>query len=143
VSQCHGNSPRITKYSKILNGKLKARAGNFLFKCQNEFSKGRSCINPLFSMKLLTEKRREINLERYIAFLDYVKAFDRVKRDKLFEILQSKHIPNILLKSIIYIYSGNNVRVKINNQLSEEHTISHKVGQSCPLSPTLFNIYIN
>ena len=28
-------------------------------------------------------------------------------------------------------------------QLSEEHTINHRVGQGCPLSPTLFNIYIH
>jgi len=52
-------------------------------------------------MKLIIEKRREFNLESHFAFLDYVKAFDRVKRDKLFEILQSKHIPNVLLKSTI------------------------------------------
>jgi hypothetical protein len=84
-------------------------------------------------MKLLTEKKkRKFNLERYFAFLDYVKAFDRVKRDNLFEILQSKHIPNVLLKSIIQIYSGNNIAVKINNQLSEEHTINHRVRQGCP-----------
>ena len=100
VSQRHGNSPGITKHSKILNVKLKAWAENFLFKCQNEFWKGRSYINPLFSMKLIIEKRREFNLESHFAFLDYVKAFDRVKRDK-FEILQSKHIPNVLLKSTI------------------------------------------
>ena len=36
-----------------------------------------------------------------------VKAFDRVKRDKLFEILQRKNIPNLLLKHVIEIYSGN------------------------------------
>jgi hypothetical protein len=35
---------------------------------------------PWFSMKLLIEKRREFNLETHLAFLDYVKAFDEVKR---------------------------------------------------------------
>ena len=39
--------------------------------------------------------------------IDCVKAFDRVKRDKLFEILQSKNIPNLLLKCVTEIYSGN------------------------------------
>jgi hypothetical protein len=49
-------------------------------------------------MKLLIEKRRELNLETHLAFLDYVKAFDDVKRAKLFEILKSKNISNLLLK---------------------------------------------
>jgi hypothetical protein len=51
-------------------------------------------------MTLLTETRREFNLETHSAFLEYVKAFHKVKRDKLFEILQSRSIPNLLLKSI-------------------------------------------
>jgi hypothetical protein len=70
-------------------------------------------------------------------------AFDRVKRDKLFEILQSKNIPNLLLKSIIEICSGNKMKVQINSQLAEEHKIHHRIRQGCPLSPTLFDIYMN
>jgi len=35
------------------------------------------------------------------------------------------------------MYSGNNV------QLSEEHEINHGVRQSCALSYTLFNSYVN
>jgi hypothetical protein len=46
-------------------------------------------------------------LETHLAFLDYVKAFDRFKGHKLFEIWQCTNIPNLLLKSIIEIYSGN------------------------------------
>jgi hypothetical protein len=65
----------------------------------------------------------------------------RVKRDKLFEILQNKNIPNLLLKSVIEICSGNKIKVKINNKLSEEHAINHGVREGCPLSPSLFNIY--
>jgi hypothetical protein len=44
-------------------------------------------------MKLLIEKRREFNLETHLAFLDYVKAFDKVKRDKLFEIHKAGLFP--------------------------------------------------
>jgi len=44
-------------------------------------------------MKLLVEKRREFNLETQLAFIDYVNDLDKVERDKLFEILQSKVFP--------------------------------------------------
>ena len=55
----------------------------------------------------------------YIAFLDYVKASDRVKRDKFFEILWSKNITNLLLKSTTEIDFRNKIKVK----LSEEHKL--------------------
>jgi hypothetical protein len=82
-------------------------------------------------------------LEDLLAFIDYMNDFDRVKREKLFEILLSKNIPNLLLKSIIEIYSGNKIKVKINSQLAKEHTVYHGIRQGCPLSPTLFKIYMN
>jgi len=72
---------------------LKARTEDFLLECQNGFQRGISCVDPLFSMKLLVEKRREFNLETQLAFIDYVNDLDKVERDKLFEILQSKVFP--------------------------------------------------
>jgi len=38
-------------------------------------------MDPLFSVEKLIAKRREFNLETHLAFLDYVKAFENVKRD--------------------------------------------------------------
>jgi hypothetical protein len=34
-------------------------------------------------MKSLADERREFNLENQLAFLDYVKAFSKVQRDKI------------------------------------------------------------
>ena len=53
-------------------------------------------------------------METHLTFLDDVKDFDRVKREKLFEILQSKNIPNLSLKCKIEIYFGKKIKV---NQL--------------------------
>jgi len=61
----------------------------------------------------------------------------------LFEILQNKNSFNLLLKSIIEIYNGKNIKEKKNNQFSEEHTINHGGRLGCPLSPTVFNIYMH
>jgi hypothetical protein len=47
-------------YSKVLNENLKAHTENFLLECQNGFQRGRSCIDPLFSMKLLVGKKKRV-----------------------------------------------------------------------------------
>lgn len=72
-----------------------------------------------------------------------MKAFDKVRRDLLFDILQDKNIPNLLLQNIIEIYTDSKISVKINNCISERKLVNNGVRQGCPLSPTLFNIYIN
>jgi hypothetical protein len=77
-------------FSKILDGKLKNITEDFLLECQNGFREGRSCTDSAFSMKLLIKKRREFNLETHFAFMDYEKASDKVKWQKLFNILKEK-----------------------------------------------------
>ena len=73
------------------------------------------------------EKRREFHLESRLVFLENIKVFDRVKRDKLFEKI-IKSIPNLSLKRVVEMYHGNKIKVKIDNQLQEKHTINHGFG---------------
>jgi hypothetical protein len=49
-----------------------------------------------FAVTQLTEKRNEFNLPTYIAFIDYIKAFDVVNRNKLWQILALKGFPQYL-----------------------------------------------
>ena len=130
-------------YAKILNGKLKLYSENFLDEEQCGFRKARSCIDAAFTLKLLLEKRREFNLETHFLFLDYEKAFDEVRRPLLFNILQNKDIPNPLFAAIKRMYENNKIKVKLNTKLTQSISINKGVRQGCPLSPTLFNIYLN
>ena len=109
----------------------------------NGFRKGRSCTDRTFCLKLLIEKRREFNLETHLLFIDYEKAFDNIQRQILFNILKSRHIPDTLLKAIVDIYTKNKILIKFNNKLSKSVEINKGVRQGCPLSPTLFNIYLD
>ena len=85
-------------YSKILNMKLQNYSEIFMTETQNGFRKRRSCTDPKFCLKLLFEKRRDFNLETHLLFIDYEKAFEYIKRQILFNILKSRHIPDTLFK---------------------------------------------
>ena len=58
-------------------------------------------------------------------FLYLDQALKLVKREKFVEILQSKNIPILLLRSVRAVYSGNKIKAKINDQVSEEHVLLH------------------
>ena len=81
-------------------------------------------------------------MERHLLFIDYEKAFDNIQRQILFNILKSRHIPDTLLKAIVDIYTKSKILIKFNNKLSKSVEINKGVRQACPLSPTLFNIYL-
>jgi hypothetical protein len=63
----------------------------------------------IFKHKITKRKKMKPNLQISLVFLGYVKDFDKVKRDKSSEILQTKNIRD-LLKSITEIYSGNKIK---------------------------------
>ena len=81
-------------------------------------------------------------METHLLFIDYEKEFDNIQRQILFNILKSRHIPDALLEAIVDIYTQNKILIKFNNKLSKPVEINKGVRQGCPLSRTLFNIYI-
>jgi hypothetical protein len=105
-------------YSKILNMKLQKYSEAFIAETQNGFRKGPSCTDPTFCPTLLIEKRREFDLETHLLFIDYEKAFDNIQRQILFNILKSRHIPYILLRAIVDVYTHNTM-IKFYNKISK------------------------
>lgn len=53
---------------------------------QRGFRHGRSCRDDMFTIQQLTDKRRQFNKDRHIAFVDYVKAFDKVNPETLWTV---------------------------------------------------------
>ena len=126
------------KYSTVVNENLKAQAKQFFWFARMESEKADIVLMHCLLRKYLQEKGR-YNLETCLACTDCGKAFDRVKRDKLFEILQSKNIPNLLLKRVIEIYSGN--KSKYTQQINRRtYTINHRFFIRLPF---IINIYMN
>jgi len=78
----------------------------------------------------------------YVCFIDYVKAFDCVKHDKLLELIQGLDIDGKVLRLIRNMYYGQKAAIRIKGELGEWVCIQKGVRQGCIQSPDLFNLYM-
>ena len=84
-----------------------------------------------------------IDLEKdvYICFIDYTKAFDRVKHSKIIECLSEIGIDHKDLQIITKMYWEETAVVRTEHGITEEFQVKKCVRQGCVLSPSLFNLY--
>jgi hypothetical protein len=68
-------------------------------------------------------KKEIINLPTYISFTDYEKAFDRVPRGKLWNIMKNKGFPDHIIKAVQSLYI--NARIKIDEGTSVSSKETH------------------
>ena len=99
----------------------------------------------LFTLKTLINKHvhNTRNGKIFACFVDFRKAFDSVWHKGLFLKLECLNISGNILEIIKDIYSKTTCSVKINDKMTQFFNYSKGVRQGCPLSPTLFNLYIN
>ena len=76
-----------------------------------------------------------------MAYLDMEKAYDRVNRKRLFEVMRCYGVHEKLVRLIERIYDGRMVKFELDNVTTGWCKSDSGVKQGCPLSPLLFNIY--
>ena len=85
-----------------------------------------------------------MNLETQVAFIDYEKAFDRLCRRRLWQILIRRGFALHLVRAIQSLYTGTTIRIDLGKRrLSQEVVINQSVRQGCSFSASFFNMYID
>lgn len=79
----------------------------------------------------------------YVCFVDFKKAFDTVPRDLLWERLREIGIQGTMLNAIISMYKDVTACVKTPSGMTDFFPCTLGVKQGCPLSPSLFGLYID
>ena len=87
------------------------------------------------------EKAREFLKNIYFCFIDYVKAFDCVDHNKLWEILKGMRIPEHLTCLLRDLYADQEATVRTGHGTADWFQIGKGVRQGCILPPCLFNFY--
>ncbi len=109
---------------------------------QGGFRRGRRTEDNLFMLERIIEMTRARGDRLYVAFIDMEKAYDRVNRKKLFEVMRGYGIEEKLIRVIEKVYDSNRIKFVKGSLVTDWCDSNSGVRQGCPLSPLLFNIYV-
>lgn len=135
---------------KILAIIMAKRLGKWLEKeeklteAQGGFRSGRGPIDQVFVLNTLIGNRlRKKRGKLYTAFIDFKKAFDLVDREILWRKMNQMGLKGKMVDMIKEIYKETSNEILMKEEKTDRFFTNKGVRQGCPLSPILFNIYIN
>ena len=110
---------------------------------QAGFRKGYRTVDNIFTLQNIVEKYLSKRKKVYIGFIDFRKAFDTVKRDVLWNILELNGIRGKVLNVLKAMYR--NVRYCVCTQEGHTESFDSTMGlkQGCKISPIMFSYLIN
>ena len=124
--------------------KLKCQTRKIIDKNQTGFKEKHRTSDNLLVLKNVVKKYVTIGKGKiYTCFVDFKKAYDTVWHNGLFQKMNENLLDGKVLDLIKDIYKKSKCAVKVNDSITEYFAYSKGVRQGCPLSPILFNIYVN
>ena len=134
-------SHHLKIFLTIILGRMKNKLNQENGKEQFGFQANKGTRDAIFCFNILTQKQMEVQKDLYACFIDYAKAFDRVKHSEMVETLARTGIDGKDIRIITELYWNQKAAIRVDQELSEPASIQRGVRQGCVLSPYLFNIY--
>jgi len=110
---------------------------------QSGFSRGRSTIDAILALHLLSEIHREFSRPLNEVYLDIKAAFDSVHRCALWKALRSRGIPDVLTDLLATLHENTGAAIRVRKNKSARLETTSGVRQGCILAPALFWVAID
>lgn len=133
----------------ILNARINksAEERGLFSRSQAGFRTREECVTQVACVVETIQRRRICGRPTYVVFVDLKKAYDTVPHEGLFAKLYRFGIRGRCLNFLRSLYRSSTIRVRIgggdDSRFAEPVRLLRGVRQGCPLSPTLFNIFID
>ena len=126
---------------KVIEQRIVKKIDNEVSRLQSGFRTGSGTREGIFNLRTVCKQAIDLGKDVYICFIDYTKAFDRVKHSKIIECLSEIGIDDKDLQIITKMYWEQTAVVRTEHDITEEFQVKKGVRQGCVLSPSLFNLY--
>lgn len=131
----------------LVNRRLSAslESSHRFCKEQAGFRRDEECMGQVISLYEICKRRDNSGLETFLAFIDFKKAFDTVPHAAMLAKLSHIGIRGKMLAFVRALYENSRITVSSSSDVlsSESVPLERGVRQGCPLSPLLFNVFIN
>jgi hypothetical protein len=158
VFKAGGNPALVDDYRPITIGSLPAKilavclntrlsgwaeGGGKRAQGQAGFRAERRCADNVLVLRTMIELQRHAAQGLYCCFVDFKKAYDCVPRDKLWAKLRAVGVTAWLMRAVQTLYADVPVCVRGPSGFSAVFSSLVGLRQGCPLSPTLFGLYVD
>ena len=130
-------------YGRVLINRVRDKTDRAILEVQGGFRKGRGCTDQVFIVRQICEKYVAKGKNVYFAFMDLEKAYDRIDRDAMWNVLRLYGVGGRLLSAVKSLYAESRACVRVGNMLSEWFPVKMGLRQGCVMSPWLFNLYVD
>ena len=132
-------------YAAILEQRISdwAEASNFRAAGQFGFRRQRGTAQAALVLRALQDQHRLRGQQLWGCFVDFKQAYDRVPREQLWQKLAARGVDTAWLAAAQALYSNVPMSVRTSAGLSPCFQAVTGLKQGCPLSPTLFGLYID
>lgn len=128
-------SHTLKMFLKIIHNRICMKLEEELSDTQFGFRDALGTREALFAYNVSVQRCLDVNQPVYACFLDYNKAFDKVRHDRLIEILTKKNLDTRDVRIINNLYYNQTAVVRDGTLTSDEIEIKRGVRQGCVLSP--------
>jgi exonuclease III len=125
---------------RIILNRIKTKTEQELPDEQAGFRPGRGTRDQITNLRVIMSKLKENQQPLYMCFIDFQKAFDSVKHEKLWWAMLDMGYPAHLVDLLAKLYKSQKAAVRVAGEISEWFSIQKGVRQGCVLSPYLFNV---
>jgi len=109
---------------------------------QGGFRSGRSTVDQALILHEVLLRRKRAGKDSFLCFVDFRKAFDTVWHAGLWKRMWDSGIRGKAWRVVRNLYSSINACVSLGDCTSRNVSMRQGVRQGCPLSPILFNLFV-